>query len=102
MVLQMRELMKLRWLAKVQRYSEPYFCFNFGSLGGLLPLQSQQSMPNHVQIGQRAGAEQAIGVFLQAAVAHLGETKDAFNDQERMLDFGTHPRLRGVLRFLGW
>ena len=58
-------------------------------------------MANHVQIGQRTGHEQSIGILHEPAIAHFGETEDALDDQERMLDFGSHPRLRGVLRLLG-
>ena len=42
------------------------------------------------EICQRAAHEQAMGVFLQPAVAHLGEPKHALDDADRMLD----PRFR--------
>src|SRR6188474_934819 len=97
----MNELIKVRRFAEVQRFSEPYFCPYLDSLEAGISLQSQQSTANHVQIGQRAGHEQSIGIFHEPAIAHLGETEDALDNQERMLDFGTHLRLRGVLRLLG-
>ena len=50
------------------------------------------------QIGERAGGEQAVRVFVQTAVAHLLETKHALDDAEHMLDAGAHLRLRPVLR----
>src|SRR4249920_3513526 len=98
MVGQMRELPKMKCFAEVQTHSEPCFCLYIDSQDARIPLQSHQSTANHVQIGQGTGHEQSIGVFLEPAVAHLSETKDALDDQERMLDFGAHPRLRGVLR----
>ena len=58
-------------------------------------------MANPVEIGQRAGHEQPIGIFLEPTVTHFGETEDALDDQKRMFDFGAHLRLRGVLRPLG-
>ena len=66
-----------------------------------IPLQPQQLMANPVQIGQRAGHEQPIGIFLEPTVAHFSETEDTLDDQKRMFDVGAHLRLRGVLRLLG-
>ena len=59
----MSELVKVRRFAEVQRFSESYFSLNMGSLDGLIPLQFQQSTTNHVQIGQRTGHEQSIGIL---------------------------------------
>ena len=98
----MREWIKMRRFSGVQRHSEPCFCFDSRSLDARLPLQSQQFPANQIQIGQRTGYEQAIGILHQPAVAHLGKSEDALDDQERMLNFGTYPRLRGVLRPLGF
>ena len=97
----MIKLIKVRRFAEVQRFSEPYFYLNMASLDARIPLQSQQLTSNHVQIGQRTGHEQSIRILHETAVAHLGESEDALDDQERMFDFGTHPRLRGVFRPLG-
>src|ERR1017187_3644052 len=97
----MSELIKVKAFAEVQRFSEPYFSVNAGSLDARIPLQSQQSMANSIEIGQRTGHEQSIGILHETAIAHLGETEDALDDQERMLDFGAHLRLGGVLRLLG-
>ena len=68
--------------------SEPCFCRYVDSLDARIPLQSKQSMPNHVQIGQRTGHEQSIGVLRETAVAHLGKTEDALDDADGMLDLG--------------
>ena len=81
----MSELIRVRRFAEVQRVSEPYFCFNVGSVDGLMPLQSQQSTTNHVQIGQRTSQEQSIGILHETAVAHLGETPQPFDDMEGVL-----------------
>ena len=55
----------MRRFAEVQRLTEPFFCLMGGSLSGLLPLHSQQSMANHLQIGQRAGHEQPIRILYE-------------------------------------
>ena len=54
------------------------------SLDTRIPLQSQQTMPNSIEIGQRTGYEQSIGILHETAIAHLGETEDALDDQERI------------------
>src|SRR3972149_5299987 len=56
------------------------------NLDALRPLQPQQSESDDVQIGQRAGYEQAMCVLLDAAVAHLGETEDSLDDADEVLD----------------
>ena len=42
------------------------------------------------QIGQRAGDEQAVGILLQPAVAHLGEAEHPLDDADRMFDPGPY------------
>jgi hypothetical protein len=56
----------------------------------------QQSSSHHVQVHQAAGDEQAGGVLIETAVADFAEAEDAFQDQERMLHFGSHLRLGPV------
>ena len=59
---------------------------------------AQQMTARHEQIGQRAGHEQAMGILLQPAIAHLGKTKHALDDPDWMLDFGAHLRFGPVSR----
>lgn len=59
-------------------------------LDALRPLNSEQLPARHEQIGQRTGQEQAIGIFRDAAVAHLVESEDALHDANRVLDLGTN------------
>src|SRR5246500_5379993 len=44
----------------------------------------------HEQIGQRASHEQAMGVLLQSAIAHLGKAEHPLDDADRMLDPSPH------------
>ena len=53
------------------------------------------------QIGQRAGDEQAVGVLLQPAVAHLGKAEHPLDDADRMFDPGPHFGLGTIFRPLG-
>lgn len=64
-------------------------------------LSEQQGSSHHEQIGQRAGHEQAIGILGDAAVAHLGETEEAFDHQKRALAFRPHPRFVSILGAFG-
>src|SRR5437764_7808327 len=50
----------------------------------------------HKQIGQRAGHEQAMGVLLEPAIAHLGKAEHPLDDPDRMLDPGPHFGLGAV------
>ena len=50
------------------------------------------------QIGQCAGHEQAMGVLLQPAIAHLGKAEHPLDDPDRMLDPGPHFGLGAVFR----
>src|SRR5437763_14278691 len=52
----------------------------------------------HKQIGQRAGHEQAMGILLQPAIAHLGKAEHPLDHPDRMLDPGPHFRLGAVFR----
>ena len=53
------------------------------------------------QIGQRVGHDQAVGVLLQPAVAHLGEAEHPLDDADRMFDPGPHFGLGTIFRPLG-
>ena len=52
----------------------------------------------HEQICQRAGDEQAMRVFLQPAIAHLGKAEHPLDDPDRMFDPGPHFGLGTVFR----
>ena len=54
----------------------------------------------HEQIGQRAGHEQAMGVLLQPAIAHLGKAEHPLDDPDRMLDPGPHFGFGAIFRLL--
>ena len=53
------------------------------------------------QIGQRVDHDQAVGVLLQPAVAHLGEAEHPLDDADRMFDPGPHVGLGTIFRPLG-
>src|SRR6266404_3815967 len=65
-------------------------------LDALGPLQPQQAVSNHEEIRQRTRYEQAMSVLRDAAVAHLGEVEDAFEDSDRVFGFGAHARASPV------
>jgi len=50
------------------------------------------------QIGQRAGHDQAVGVLVQPAIAHLGEAEHPLDDADRMFDPGPHFGLGAIFR----
>src|ERR1700730_18792482 len=50
------------------------------------------------QIGQCAGHEQAMGVLLQPAIAHLGKAEHPLDDPDRMFNPGPHFGLGAVFR----
>jgi hypothetical protein len=50
-----------------------------------------------VQVHQREGRAQPLVIFPDAPVAHLGKSEDTLEDAKRMLDFGSHAGLGGVL-----
>lgn len=60
-----------------------------------IPLDSEQVMPGHEEIGQGGHHEQAVAVPHQASIGHLGKAEHALDDKEGMLDPGPH--LRGGL-----
>jgi hypothetical protein len=55
----------------------------------------------HEQIGQCAGHEQTMGVFLQPAIAQLGKAEHSLDDADRMFDPGAHFGLGTIFRSLG-
>jgi len=50
-----------------------------------------------VQIHQREGRAQPLVVFPDASVTNFGKSEDTLQDAKRMLDFGSHAGLGGVL-----
>ena len=52
----------------------------------LRPRRSQQASTDKVQIGQRTGDKEPVGVLFETPVADLGEMKDAFDDAKDVLD----------------
>src|SRR3984893_9273770 len=51
-------------------------------------LAAQQMPARYEQIGQCAGHEQAMGVLLQPAIAHLGKAEHPLDDPDRMFNHG--------------
>ncbi len=88
----------------------------FLTFGGLLwpgtripdghrPLRrSRQASTDEVEIGRRAGDEQAMSMLLKAPGADLGDVEDALDDAEGMLDaaadLGLDDTVRGPLDFV--
>ncbi len=64
---------------------------------GLRPYGSREPSSHEVQIGLRAGDEQAMGVLLKTAVADLGEVEHAFDDPEGVLNPTTNVGLHAIL-----
>src|SRR5713101_4161206 len=64
----------------------------------LRPLSSEQIPARDVQIGQRTDDEQVVGVLRDAAIAHLGESEDALQNANRVLDLGADARLGSILQ----
>ena len=54
-------------------------------------IAAQEIPARHKQIGQRAGHQQAMDVFGEPAIAHLGKAEHSFDDPDRMLDAGAYP-----------
>ncbi|KXK54720.1 MAG: hypothetical protein UZ07_CHB004002496, partial [Chlorobi bacterium OLB7] len=67
------------------------------SLDTPIPLDSEQVMPGHEEIGQGGHHEQAVAVLRQTSISHLGKAEHALDDEEGMLDLGPHLRLATVL-----
>ncbi len=53
---------------------------------GLRPCGSQELSADDIQIGERAGDEQPMGVFLKTPIADLHEAEHTFDDVEGMFD----------------
>lgn len=51
---------------------------------------------HEVQVGQRTGDEQPMGVLIETTVADLGEREHAFDDAKDMLDATTDSGLDTV------
>jgi hypothetical protein len=56
---------------------------------------------HHEQVGKCAGHEQAMSIFVGAAVADHDEAEHSFDDVEGMLDLGLYLGLDAVLGPLG-
>ena len=52
----------------------------------LRPRRSQQASTDKVQIGQRTGDKEPVGVLFETPVADLHEAEHAFDDAEDVLD----------------
>lgn len=61
-------------------------------------LQAHEAPPNQVQVRERAGSEQPIGVLRYAPVSHLRESEDPFDDPDAVPDLRAHSRFGPVLR----
>lgn len=72
------------------------------ALGALRPREVQQIPARHEQIGQRAGAEQPMGVLVQALVAHFGKAELELDHREHVLDLGAHAGFGLVFRPLAF
>ncbi len=64
-------------------------------------LPANELAARDVEIGQRAGDEQAMGVLGQAAIAHLDEAEHPLDHADRVLDLGAHFGFGSVLGSLG-
>jgi hypothetical protein len=69
------------------------------ALGAPILSGAHQFSAQHENIGEGAGDEQAIGVFIEAAIAHFGQAEDTLDDTEGMLDFSAHFGFWRVLCF---
>src|SRR5678815_515199 len=68
------------------------------SMGRLRRLEAEQALPHHEEIRQPGGHHEPMPVLGQAAVAHLGESKDALDRPDRLLDTRAGPRLPSIRR----
>src|ERR1700730_5052994 len=81
-----------------------HWCIIFGicnlrwQIRQITPTAAQQMPARHKQIGEGAGHEQAMGVLIEAAIAHLDETEHPLDDPDRMLDLGSYFGLVTVFR----
>ena len=77
----------------IPRPDRAAFCCSGGFLwpetrfpDGLRPHGSQQPSAHEVQVGQRAGDKEPMGILLKTSIADLGEMEDAFDHPEDVLD----------------
>ena len=63
----------------------------------LRPRGSQQPSAHEVQIGQRTGDKEPMGVLLKTPVANLGEMEDALDDAKDVLDAAADLGLHAIL-----
>jgi hypothetical protein len=63
---------------------------SFYCSSGALILFEQQGSSHHVQIGQRTGDEQSVGILGHAAVAHLGKAHRGATESHRRLCSDLH------------
>src|ERR1043166_1490850 len=59
-------------------------------------LQAQEALAHHEEVGERAGDDEAMAVFREAALAHLGEAEHALDHPNRMLNPDPDPRLPSI------
>ena len=64
---------------------------------GLRPHGSQEPSANKVQVGQRTGDKEPVGILLKASITDLGEMEDALNDAEDMFDAAADLGLHAIL-----
>ena len=62
----------------------------------LRALATQEMAAHCEQIGQRTGHEEAMGVLLQPAIAHLGKAEHPLDDPDHMFNPGPHFGLGAV------
>ena len=77
----------------IPRPDRAAFCCSGGFLwpetrfpDGLRPCRSQEPSAHEVQIGERAGHEEPVGILLKAPITDLGEMEDALDDAKDVLD----------------
>ena len=64
---------------------------------GLRPHGSQEPSANKVQVGQRTGDKEPVGILLKASITDLGEMEDAFDHPEDVLDAAADLGLHAIL-----
>ena len=63
---------------------------------GLRPEGWQQAFAEKVEIGERAGREQPVGIFLKTTVTNLREAKDMPDDAESMFHATADPEIYAI------
>ena len=88
----------------IPRPDRAAFCCSGGFLwpetrfpDGLRPHGSQQPSAHEVQVGQRAGDKEPMGILLKTSIADLGEMEDAFDHPEDVLDAAADLGLHAIL-----